>query len=53
MSNTFLSIMLIPTFILLYVGGVMGSTVMCSGGIVIMGLIVANVLLQKKIEVKK
>jgi len=53
MSNTFLSIMLIPTFIFLYVGGIIRSTVMCSGGIAIMGIIVAAVLLQKKIEVKR
>jgi hypothetical protein len=53
MNNTFLSIMLIPTFLLLYIGGIIGSTVICSGGIAIMSLIVAIVLLQKKIEAKR
>lgn len=48
MSNSILSILLIPAFAALYAGGISGSAVVCGGGLGLMTFIVGSVLFRRK-----
>jgi len=48
MSNSILSVLLIPTFAALYIGGIQGSAAICGCGLALMAFIVGNVLFRKK-----
>ncbi|MBQ6899974.1 MAG: hypothetical protein IJN72_03970 [Firmicutes bacterium] len=48
MSNSILSILLIPAFVALYTGGISGSAVICGTGLGLMAFIAGSVLLRKK-----